>query len=142
MSAMDATAAPPAPRPSRLSRRLPSSRFGMAWLLVLLIVGVLLAAQFGRQVYANWEMGQRSAELEAQIAAIEADNERLQAELDYLESDAFIGPEARRLGNLGAAGEEAMIIPEGAEAPLPEALSPPPPEPLLAQWFELFFGKR
>jgi cell division protein FtsB len=142
MSAMDATVPTPAPRPSRLSRRLPSSRFGMAWLLVLLIIGVLLAAQFGRQVYANWEMGQRSAELEAQIAAIEAENERLQAELDHLESDAFVGAEARRLGNLGASGEEALIIPEGAEAPLPESLAPPPPEPLLVQWFDLFFGRR
>lgn len=142
MSLMDATADAPAPRPSRLSRRLPSSRFGMAWLLVLVIVGVLLAAQFGRQVYANWEMGQRSAELEAQIAAIEAENERLQAELDYLESDAFISAEARRLANLGEPGEQALIIPEGAEAPLPEELAPPPPEPLLVQWFELFFGAR
>jgi len=126
-----------------MGSRLPSSRFGVAWLIVLLLVGALLAVQFGRQVYANWETGQRSAELAEQIAAIEAQNALLQAELDYLESDAFIGAEARRLGNVGAPGEEALIVPPGAEAPLPEELAAAQrPEPLLAQWFELFFGAR
>ncbi len=113
----------------------------MAWLVVLLIVGALLAVQFGRQVYANWESGQRSAELAAQIAAIEAENALLQAELDYLESDAFIGVEARRLGDVGERGEGVLIVPPGAEAPLPEELAAAQlPEPLLAQWFDLFFG--
>jgi cell division protein FtsB len=142
MTAMDATASPPTPPSRRLSRRLPSSRFGMAWLMVLLIVGALLAVQFGRQVYANWETGQRSVQLEAEIAAVEAQNALLEAELDYLESDAFVGAEARRLGDVGAAGEGVLIVPPGAEAPLPEELAPPPPKPLLTQWFELFFGPR
>jgi len=142
MTAMDATADAPAPRPRRFGRRLPSSRFGMAWLIVLLIVGALLAAQFGRQVYANWETGQRSVQLEAEIAAVEGQNALLEAELDYVESDAFIGPEARRLGDVGAPDERVLIVPPGAEAPLPEELAPPPPKPLLAQWFELFFGPR
>jgi len=143
MSAMDVTAAAAAPPPRRLSRRLPSSRFGIAWLVVLLIVGALLAVQFGRQVYANWESGQRSADLAAQIAAIEAENTLLQAELDYLESDAFIGAEARRIGDVGERGEGVLIVPPGAEAPLPsDLLAAQQPKPLLVQWFELFFGER
>ena len=113
----------------------------MAWLAVLLIVGSLLAVQFGRQVYANWEIGQRAAEIEAQIAAVEAENLRLQAELDYLNSDAYVSAEARRLANLGTAGERVLIIPPGAEEPLPEALTAvEPPKPMLDQWVELFFA--
>ena len=108
----------------------------------MLIVGVLLAVQFGRQVYANWEIGQRAAAIEAQIAAVEAENAELQRELQYLRSEAYISAEARRLTNLGAPGEQVLIIPPGAEEPLPEELaaSLTPPKPLLEQWVDLFFG--
>lgn len=110
-------------------------------MVVVVIIGVLLAVQFGRQVYANWEIGQRAAAIEAQIAAIEAENLELQRELDYLRSPAYISAEARRLANLGAPGEQALIIPPGAEEPLPADLAAvlAPPKPLLEQWIDLFF---
>jgi cell division protein FtsB len=136
-----AAKAPPAPR-SRM--RLPASRGGLAWLAVLLILGGLLAVQFGRQVYANWEIGQRADAIRAQIADVEARNGELEQELAYVQSDAWVGAEARRLANLGAAGEQVLIIPPGAEEPLPEALAADagPPKPLLDQWLDLFFGSR
>ena len=111
-------------------------------MVVVLIVGVLLAVQFGRQVYANWEIGQRAAAIEAQIAAVDARNAELQRELDYLRSEAYISAEARRLANLGAPGEQVLIIPPGAEEPLPGELAAEltPRRPLLEQWVELFFG--
>ena len=110
-------------------------------MLVLLIVGTLLAVQFGRQVYANWEIGQRASAVEAQIAAVEAENIKLQQELQYLRSDAYVSAEARRLTNIGAPGEQVLIIPPGAEAPLPEELAAlQAPAPLLEQWVDLFFG--
>jgi cell division protein FtsB len=134
-----AAEAPPPAAPRRRPR-LPASRGGLAWLVVLLIVGTLLAVQFGRQVYLNWEIGQRADAIEAQIAAVEAENADLQAELDYLRSDAYVSAEARRLANLGLPGEQVLIIPPGAEEPLPVQLAAPPPKPLLQQWVELFFG--
>ena len=122
--------------------RLPASRGGMAWMVVVVIIGVLLAVQFGRQVYANWDIGQRAAAIEAEIAAVEAANADLRRELEYLRSETYISAEARRLENLGAPGEQALIIPPGAEAPLPEDLAAAlaPPKPLLEQWVDLFFG--
>ena len=130
------------PTPGRPRWRLPASRGGLAWMLVVVIVGVLLAVQFGRQVYANWEIGQRAAAMEVQITEIEAENAQLQRELEYLRSDAYISAEARRLTNLGAPGEQVLIIPPGAEQPLPEALAAAaaPPKPLLEQWLDVFFG--
>lgn len=138
----DPTKAPaPAPSPMRPRWRLPASRGGMAWLVVLLVVGTLLAVQFGRQVYANWEIGQRAAQIEAQIAEVEAENAQLERELEYLRSDAYVSAEARRLANLGNPGDQVLIIPPGAEAPLPEDLSGiEPRKPMLQQWLELFFG--
>lgn len=121
--------------------RLPASRGGLAWLLVLVIIGAFLALQFGRQVYMNWEMGQRAQAIAAQIEDLEAENAELAAELDYLRSDAFVGAEARRLENLGTDGEEILIIPPGAEEPLPEELAAvDAPQPMLQQWLDLFFG--
>ncbi len=134
-----------APPPARVRRRvrLPASRGGLAWLLVLLIVGTLLAVQFGRQVYANWEIGLHASAVEAQIAAVEEENARLQRELEYLQSEAYVGMEARRLANLGEAGEQVLIIPAGAEQPLPDRLVlRDAPKPLLEQWIDLFFGPR
>jgi cell division protein FtsB len=141
MTATHVSAATDAPARRRPGLRLPGSRGGLAWLAVLLIIGVLLSVQFGRQVYTNWEIGQRAAAVEAEIAAIEAENARLLDELAYLGSDAFISAEARRLANVGARGEQVLIIPPGAEAPLPEELvNVAPPEPMLEQWLNLFFG--
>jgi cell division protein FtsB len=141
MTGIDISADTAQPPRSRARWRLPASRGGMAWVVVVLIIGVLLAVQFGRQVYANWEIGQRAVAIEAQIADVEAANAQLQDELEYLQSDAYISAEARRLTNLGAAGEEVLIIPPGAEEPLPEELAAvEPPKPLLEQWVDLFFG--
>ena len=140
MTGIDIAAEAPPPAAPRRRLRLPASRGGIAWLVVLLIVGTLLAVQFGRQVYLNWEIGQRADAIEAQIAAVEAENADLQAELDYLRSDAYVSAEARRLANLGLPGEQVLIIPPGAEQPLPVQLAAPPPKPLLQQWVELFFG--
>lgn len=121
--------------------RRPTTRGGVAGLVVLLIVAGLLAVQFGRQVYANWEIGQRAAQLEAEIAAVDEENELLAAELRYLLSDAYVSAEARRLSNLGQAGDQLLIIPSGAEAPLPDDLAAgEAPPPLLEQWWALFFG--
>jgi len=141
MTGIEASADSPRPAPTRPRWPLPASRGGVAWLVVLLIVGTLLAVQFGRQVYANWEIGQRAAQIEAQVAAVEAENARLGQELAYLESEAYISAEARRLANIGAAGEQVLIIPPGAEEPLPEELAVlEPPKPLLEQWVDLFFA--
>jgi cell division protein FtsB len=142
MTGIDASAEAPLPVRARPRLRLPASRGGVAWMVVVVIIGVLLAVQFGRQVYANWEIGQRAAAIEAQIAAVEAENAALQRELEYLRSDAYISAEARRLANLGAPGEQVLIIPPGAEAPLPESLAAElaPPKPMLEQWLDLFFG--
>ena len=108
---------------------------------VVVIIGLFIAVQFGRQVYASWESGQQVEAIEAEIAAMEAENAALRRELEYLQSDAYISSEARRLANLGAPGEQVLIIPPGAEAPLPESLAVPvETKPLLEQWVELFFG--
>ena len=131
-----------APRGIGPRLRMPATRAGIRWLVVLLVVGALLAIQVGRQVYANYSITQQAHALQQQIRDIEARNEALRRQLDYLRSDAFISAEARRLANLGHAGDRLLIIPPGSETKLPTALRPKvtPQKPLLEQWIELFFG--
>jgi cell division protein FtsB len=120
----------------------PASRSGLAWLAVLMIIGVFLAVQVGRQVYANWAITQQAQQVRQQIVAIQAQNDALRRELEYLQSDAYVSAEARRLQNLGRSGEQVLIIPPGAEQPLPPSLAAQQekPKPLLEQWLDLFFG--
>jgi cell division protein FtsB len=142
MTGIDLTAAAPKPRRRRSGYTLPTSRGGLAWLAVLLLVGAFVAFQVGREVYASWSIGQEADEMRAEIAAMAEENARLQRELEYLQSDAYTSAEARKLLNLGYAGERVLIIPPGSEARLPDALQEraDPPPPLLDQWLELFFG--
>jgi cell division protein FtsB len=142
MTSLEMPARRPAPPERPVRVRIPASRGGIAWIAVLLIIGTFLAVQVGRQVYASWSIGQQADAIRAEIVEMQARNEGLQEELAYLQSKAFLSAEARRLLNLGLPGEQVLIIPPGAEAPLPLALNetPPPAKPLLEQWLELFFG--
>ncbi len=126
----------------RLRFRLPASRAGITWLVALVVIGGLLAVQVGRQVYASYSITEQAAALQGQITAMEQQNDQLRQELEYLQSDAYVGAEARRLANLGHSGDRLLIIPPGAAATLPAALQPaaPAPKPLLEQWLDLFFG--
>jgi len=130
----------PPERPVRV--RVPASRGGIAWIAVLLIIGIFLTVQVGRQVYASWSIGQQADGIRTQITQMQARNEALRQELAYLQSTAFLSAEARHLLNLGLPGEHVLIIPPGAEAPLPAAVGAnlPPLKPPLEQWLELFFG--
>lgn len=121
--------------------RIPASRGGLAWIAVLLIIGIFLAVQVGRQVYTSWSIGQEAGAIRAEIAAMEAHNDALRQELAYLQSRGFVSAEARRLLNLGLPGEHVLIIPPGAETALPPALRhKPAAKPPLEQWLDLFFG--
>ena len=121
--------------------RIPASRGGLAWIAVLLIIGTFLAVQVGRQVYASWLIGQQADAIRVDIANMEARNEALRQELAYLQSNAFLSAEARRLLNMGLPGEHVLIIPPGAEAPPPIAAQQrPAAKAPLEQWLELFFG--
>ncbi|MGH2488071.1 MAG: septum formation initiator family protein [Candidatus Limnocylindria bacterium] len=130
---------PPPPRPFRMPR---VRRRTLTTLIVVGAVG-LVAFNVGRQAFVGWSVGQEAASLEAQVAAAEAENATLQRQLEYLQSDAYVTAEARRLRNLGYPGEQILIIPPGASVPSADAGQVPAPEdrPLLERWIELFFGR-
>jgi cell division protein FtsB len=103
----------------------------------------LVAFNVGRQAFVGWSIGQQADSLEAQVAAAEAENVALQRQLEYLQSDAYVTAEARRLRNLGYPGEEILFIPPGAAVPAPTTSDEAPVEnrPMLERWIEVFFGR-
>ncbi len=143
MTGLDASASrPPSPEPG-LRVTLPASRGGLAWLVVLLVIGSFLAFQVGRQVYASWSINQEADRYRNLIDTLEVENAELLLELEYLESDAYISQEARRMLNLGRPGERVLIIPPGSEAAPPASAADDtgPAPPPIQQWMELFFGR-
>lgn len=142
MTSLDASASTRASRSRRPRFQLPTTRNRLGWMVVLVAVGLILAVQVGREVYESWQIGQEAEAARGEITQMEARNDELRAELAYLQSDAYISSQARALTSIGAGDEHLLIIPEGAEAPLPPELAPPvaAPKPLLEQWLDLFFG--
>jgi cell division protein FtsB len=110
-------------------------------LAVVAVIGII-ALNVGRQSFLGWSVEQQAADLQAQVEAAQAENAALERYVEYLQSDAYVTAEARRLRNLGYAGEQVLIIPPGAAIPAPNAESRAPVEatPLVERWLELFFG--
>jgi cell division protein FtsB len=102
----------------------------------------VIALNVGRQSFVGWSIDQQAADLEAQVAAAEAENLELQRLVEYLQSDAFVTAEARRLRNVGYPGEQVLIVPPDAVVPVPgETIEPAAVErPILERWIQLFFG--
>ena len=122
--------------------RLPRIRRRTLTTLAVVAVVAVVALNVGRQSFLGWSIDQQAAQLEAQVAAAEAENAELQRLVEYLQSDAFITAEARRLRNVGYPGEQVLIIPPDAFVPAPATTDdkPVPERPRLEQWLELFFG--
>jgi cell division protein FtsB len=141
MTGIDVSATRPGPARRRPRYTLPASRGGMAWMAVLLVVGAFVAFQVGQQVYASWSISQEANAIADQISDMERENAQLRQELDYVQSDAYVAVEARKLLNLGHFGERLLIIPPGSEAQAPESRrEQASAKPLLQQWLDLFFG--
>ena len=129
---------PRAPAPFRLPRL---RRRSLTTLAVVAIIAVV-ALNVARQSFLGWSIDQQAADLEAQVAAAEAENAELRRLVEYLQSDAFVTAEARRLRNVGYPGEQVLIIPADAFVPTPATTGdvPAADPPLLERWLELFFG--
>jgi cell division protein FtsB len=130
--------APRAPTPVRLLRL---RRRTFTSLAVVAVIGII-ALNVGRQSFLGWSVEQQAADLQAQVEAAQAENAALERYVEYLQSDAYVTAEARRLRNLGYAGEQILIIPAGAAIPVPnrETAAPAEAKPLLERWLELFLG--
>lgn len=115
-------------------------------LLMLVFIG-LLVANFVGQVMQSARLESQRADLEAEVAQMEAENLRLSGAVAFTESDVYVERIAR--SQLGYAREGDIVIlprlaPPSAAQPLDPAASPqgppaPPPIPNWRLWWDAFF---
>lgn len=116
------------------------------WRLIAVILvafsGFILFS-FSGLVLSGYGLNQRAGELRQEIAALKAENERLQAQAKYLEGDAGLEKLAREQLGWTKSGEVAVItIPSN----VPEEMNLTPREteerevPNWKRWWDMFFG--
>ena len=133
---------PPAPQGWK---RLTSVQVMLA---VGLALGLALVLNFSGRIRLDRDLGRIHAQFVAEIASLQAEQQRLRVELDYVKSDAYVETWARDDGKMAREGE-VLIFPKslGGGASLPVAahttLAPfetSAPKPSnLELWWALFF---
>ncbi|HUQ62188.1 MAG TPA: septum formation initiator family protein [Acidimicrobiales bacterium] len=97
-----------------------------AWLLVacMALAGVLFLAAYPARAYLA--QNEKREELAVQVHTMEAENQRLEQEVQTLQSDAEIERLARRDYNLVRPGEEVYaVVPEATTTTTTPAAPPP-----------------
>ena len=114
----------------------------------ILAISLLLAINFSGRIAAGRQIEAKRDELDRSISTLQAQATALQAELNYVNSDAFIEKWARKEGRM-VKGNEVLVV------PVPGAITPEPnPTPFVAPasadvassepknwklWWQLFF---
>ena len=119
--------------------------FGQILLIIMGIVVLYLAADLSRLVSVGYQRRQELRRVEAQLAAAQARQAELQAQLAYARSEAAVDEWARDNG-LVRSGEVPVVI----VAPEAEGRTPPGQQPagdtdpatIREAWWRLFFGWR
>ena len=113
--------------------------------IVLILMGILviyLAADFGRQVIVSQQKKDGLSQVQAQIAASQEHQAALNAQLEYSQSDAAAEAWAREQGWVKAGEVPVVIVAPGA---LPGSEAQPDDNgsgsgTILKEWWNLFFG--
>lgn len=123
-----------------------SPRFGIRHLMLagLVIVVTLVLISFGRIMWIGYELTERADEVRGQIVQLEGENQRLQAELEYLMTDEAAEELAREKLGWARPGDTVLVVSsEGAEPvptvrPAPLA-SPTPADSIWQRWWRELF---
>jgi len=115
-------------------------------ILLILTVALLLylVASFARQAAVSYQRQKEKEQVQANIAAAQAENQQLKAYLDYTASDAAAEEWARAQG-WAKSGEVPVIVvaPQAQAAPAPSQSTPADqPASHRQEWWALFFGTR
>lgn len=95
-----------------------------AVLILLVYLGVSTLGVIAK----NYRLQQRVDELTAQNELLRLQNQQLEYEITYFQTDAFVEMEAREKLGLQAPGEQVVIFPDRVPGPA----EPPEPEPKLS----------
>lgn len=127
-----------------LLRRGPFERRSAAGVVLVLFVAVGLVLVFGGTLTRSTDIAAEAAKIQADVDLLNARAEAGRAELEFLETDAFVEQVARQIG-MGEPDEQPFALGSGAPSPRPivalgaaerngQAAAP------FDAWMELLFG--
>lgn len=112
-------------------------------IIVVLLVGLFLTADFNRRLALNQSIVADEEALRQKVATAQAYQAELLAQIEAVQSDAYVERWARYEAKMVKPGE-VLVVPL-ALPPTPEAVPTPLPTPTPAPWeawWVLFFGSR
>ncbi|MBN1261741.1 MAG: septum formation initiator family protein [Anaerolineae bacterium] len=133
-----------------MSKETEEPRFKrISWIVwgVLAVLMVFLVSAFVHAMTLNHTLREKVAVLEPMLAEQQAENATLQAQLAYVQSDAYIEAWAREHAGM-TYPEETLVIPV-AVTPTPSPTTPqasatptpaPTPQPFWERWWQALFG--
>ena len=84
---------------------------------VIAVVGVLLVVWLGynttKVILRNYELTQKIEDLENEIAVLQLENQNLEFQIGYFQTDAYLELEARDKLTKVADGEKLLVLPDG-----------------------------
>jgi cell division protein FtsB/cell division protein DivIC len=104
-------------------------------LWIIFIAGIFLSVSLARSLYDLTKREQVIHEVQERFSATREENERLQKELEYVQSQAYIEQQARDKLNLAHPGEVVYIVPE---VTIPPEKEPEQEKPVWRKWMEVF----
>lgn len=110
----------------------------------ILAVSILLFAAYliislSRSLWDLWQKQEDLGKVQTKVERLRQENNRLQSELEYVQTDEFVEKQAREKLKLVKPNETVVLIPENVlKAATAEALPTPMP-PNWEQWMRLFF---
>lgn len=121
----------------------------ISWLVwgILAVSAIVLISAFAHALMLNVTLREKVATLEPLLEQQQNLNATLQAQLDYVQSDAYTEAWAQEQAGMARPGE-TLVVPLAATmtptpTPLPE-LTPgitPAPKPFWVQWWQALFGE-
>jgi cell division protein FtsB len=128
----------------------PKSTFNKFFAIFVLTLSLFLMADLGRRAAANYTINQQAEGYRQQLAGVTAEHDRLEEELAYVRSDAYVEEIARTQLKWSRPGEKTVIlvsedpqqnIPTPAIELAAQAAQRPAENPGWLDWWFLFFDK-
>lgn len=105
------------------------------WIIIGL--GVFIAGRMGVNVWKLYKAGDKVEVARKTLAEAQAEQEKLKAQLEYVQSDEFVEREAREKLGLGKPGETVVIVPSAPPVP---SVSQSGGESNWRKWWKLYAG--
>lgn len=105
----------------------------------ILLFAVYLTISLGGSIWNLWKKRGELDIARSKVDNLKQENNRLQSELEYVQSEEFVERQAREKLNYVKPGEAIVVIPDSVLKAATASAAPTPPSPNWQQWLRLFF---